>query len=141
MYTLEEIAALRREIEARGLEVHELWGMLTDEDLQQWCNGCGPQNAPEIVRRGLTGMLQRYRTAFVVHDIDYMFAAKEEADSRMKRNMLTIWAQDFGFWRYLSKPGLLNRIVVIPVTYQAVSICGKEAYLEAQNVGKGKMDG
>jgi hypothetical protein len=137
MYSLEEIAAMRQEIIARGLELPDMWCLLTDDDLAQWCNGCGPEKAPEIVRKGLTTCLYRYRVVFMIHDIDYMFSTKEEADARMRRNMLKIWKQDFGIWRYLSKPGLFNRFIVIPAVYSAVRFGGGNAYLKAQKAGGG----
>lgn len=137
MYTLEEIAALRQEIIARKLDTPELWGALTNEDLQKWCNGCGPERFPEFVRFGLSHLLGRYAAAFAIHDIDYMFAGKRDADSRMRSNMLKIWRKDFGIWRYLSKPGLLNRLIVIPLVWAMVSTAGDSAYREAQKEGGG----
>jgi hypothetical protein len=73
----------------------------------------------------------------MIHDIDYMFSTKAEADDRMRRNMLKIWKQDFGIWRYFSKPGIINRFIVIPAVYSAVKFGGESAYLEAQKAGGG----
>lgn len=136
MYTIAEIRKIREEIVSRELEAPDMWCIVTDSDLQQFCNGCGPEDAPDIIRKGLTGFLKRYQAAFVIHDIDYMFSQKDEADSRMRRNMIKIWKQDFQFWRYFSKPGLLNRFIVIPAVYSAVKLGGTDAYKKAQRRGQ-----
>ena len=135
-YNLEQIHALRGQVEFYGLEVPEGFWRLNLKQLRAWCNGCGPERWSEIKRKALTAALARYEAAFMVHDVAYSLGkSQERADKMLLRNMRKIFRRDYGFFWWLSKAGWLERITVIPAVYAAVRFGGEDAFTEAQKGG------
>ena len=132
-YTISQIDALRRQVEAYGLEVPDGFWRLSIRQLQVFCNGAGPERWSELKRKALTAALSRYETAFMVHDVCYEIGiTQKDADAMMLRNMRKIFRRDYGFFWWLSKAAWLERLTVIPVVYAAVRFGGEDAYTEAQ---------
>lgn len=135
-YTDEEIAAIRLTAQHYGLEASERFFTQPTETLKLSLNGCGPARWSNSKRKALTDALKRYETCFAVHDDDYSaphIVSRKDADKRLKRNMLKVWKKDFGFWRWFSRAGRIERLVIIPTIYNTVMIGGAEAW-EAQGV-------
>ena len=132
-YTLEQIHALRGQVEIYCLEVPAGFWRLKLKQLQVWCNGAGPERWSEIKRKALTAALCRYEAAFMLHDAAYSLGMlQEDADKQLLHNMRKIFRKDYGFFWWISKAGWLERFTVIPAVYAAVRFGGDDAYEEAQ---------
>ena len=75
MYTLEEIAALRKKCDELKLEGREKLSRYTDEELQVICNGIGPAGLPSFLRRTLNKLHPALEPAALIHDVEF-----EESD-------------------------------------------------------------
>ena len=134
-YTAKQINELRTSCQHYKLDAPmEFWTKTADE-LKLACNGAGPDRWSEIKRRALTGALKQYEPAFAIHDVEYEYHIGNQkiADKRLLRNMRRIWRKDFGMFRWLSLPALIERFKVIPFVYAAVALAGGQAWKEAKN--------
>lgn len=75
MYTLEEIAALRRKCNQLHLKGAEKLSRYTNEELQVICNGIGPESFPKGMRKFVTTIHPTLEPAAMIHDVEY-----EESD-------------------------------------------------------------
>ena len=131
-YTAKEINEIRASCQHYKLDAPiEFWTMVADK-LKYVCNGAGPDRWSEVKRRALTSALKLYEPAFAIHDVEYEYqiGTQRKSDKRLKRNMLKIWRKNFGFWRWFSRAGRIERLVVIPTVYAAVAIGGGQAWKE-----------
>lgn len=71
MYTLEEIAVLRRKCNELKLVGREVLDRYTDQDLQLICNGIGPDAFPQGVREFVTGIHPTLECCAFIHDVDF----------------------------------------------------------------------
>ena len=132
-YSIEQIAALRQQVEALALDVPDGFYSLTLRKLQKFCNGCGAEYFPAIVRDALSAYSERYAPAFMAHDTDYEFGTdRATADRRMLKNMWKIFRHHFGFWWFANKSAILELFLIIIPAYLAVRIGGGKAHAEAQ---------
>ena len=130
-YSVEDIYRLRITAQHYGLDASERFFTANPELLRLSLNGCGPAYWNNDKRKSLTDALKRYEATFAVHDDDYSpphLITRKQADKRLKRNMLKVWKKDFGFWRWFSRAGRIERLVIIPTIYNAVVLGGKEAW-------------
>lgn len=133
LYTIDDINRLREAAKHYKLNASARFWQYQTAELQKRCNGAGPARWSEDKRRALTSALRRYEAAFAIHDDDYTaphLLTQAEADKRLKANMIKIWRRDFGVWRWFSRAGRAERLVVIPAVYTAVAIGGGEAHGE-----------
>lgn len=131
-YTSVEINQLRTSCQHYKLEAPiEFWTKTADE-LKYVCNGAGPDRWSEIKRRALTKALKIYEPSFAIHDVEYEYkiGTQKISDKRLKKNMVKIWRKNFGFWRWFSRAGRIERLVIIPAVYAAVAIGGGQAWEE-----------
>lgn len=132
-YTIQRVDALRRQVEALGLEVPEGFYRLPLPALQKFCNGCGPERWNKHIRKISTAALSRYEAAFFVHDVCYeLMKDRSGADKMLLRNMKLIFRRDFGPFWWLTKTGWIERVGAIPFVYGMVAFGGEKAYEEAQ---------
>ena len=132
-YTAHEINELRSAAQFYNLEAPaEYWRIVADE-LKYICNGAGPDRWSELKRRALTSALKIYEPAFAIHDVEYEYriGTQQKSDKRLKKNMIKIWRKNFGLWRWFSRAGRIERLVVIPTVYTAVAIGGGQAWEDA----------
>ena len=130
-YTDYEIEKLR--LDARHYNLDASDRFFTDSlcSMKMKLNGCGPARWSDTKRKALTDALKRYEVCYAVHDDDYSaphIVSRKQADKRLKRNMLKVWKKDFGFWRWFSRAGRIERLVIIPTIYNTVVLGGKEAW-------------
>lgn len=71
MYTLKEIARLRKEIEALNLEGAKSLKKYKNKDLQKICNGIGPEAFPFGIRECLTKIHPALELCAFIHDVEY----------------------------------------------------------------------
>lgn len=131
-YTAKEINELRTSCQHYKLDAPiEFWTKTADE-LKYACNGAGPDRWSAIKRRALTQALKPYEAAFAIHDVEYEYhiGTQRKSDRRLRKNMLKIWRKNFGFWRWFSRAGRVERLVIIPAVFVAVAIGGGEAWKE-----------
>ena len=136
LYSIEEIEQLRLAAKHYNLDASERFFSADPELLRLSLNGCGPARWSTNKRKALTEALKRYEATFAVHDDDYSpphLMTRKQADKRLKRNMIKVWKKDFGFWRWFSYAGLIERFFVIRTIYNVVMLGGKEAW-EAMEV-------
>lgn len=134
-YTAKQINEIRTSCQHYNLDAPiEFWTKTADE-LKYVCNGAGPDRWSEVKRRALTGALKQYEPAFAIHDVEYEYhiGTQRKSDKRLKRNMLKIWRKNFGIWRWFSRAGRIERLVIIPTVYAAVAIGGGQAWEDAAN--------
>ena len=132
-YTAHEINHLRTAAQYYKLDAPaEFWHKVADE-LKYVCNGAGPDRWSEIKRRAMTAALKPYESAFAIHDVEYEYriGTQRISDKRLRKNMLKIWRKNFGFWRWFSRAGRVERLVIIPAVYAAVAIGGGQAWEDA----------
>lgn len=124
LYTEYDIVYLKREIRAYSLQIDPDFWKVPNTELARICNGIGPENMSEILRKILTTIYHRYQAAGVAHDYDYekKKISKTEADTRFYNNMLRIWEQFYG-WRRFLPSGLKERFLI------------RSAYLAVKNFG------
>lgn len=135
IYTEKDIIHLRASARHYKLTApDEFWSKSTFV-LCDVCNGAGPERWSEDKRKALTEALSIYETAFAIHDVDYRYhvTTQKAADKRLYKNMIKIWRKNFGIWRWLSKAGRIERLVVIPAIYAAVILGGNQAWEESEN--------
>lgn len=136
-YTIEQIAAIRRQVEAYGLEVPDGFYGIGLRKLQKFFNGCGAEYFPRIVRSGLSAYTDRYAPDFMVHDVDYEIGTdKAVADRRMLKNMWRVFRHHFGFWWFVNKSALFELFLIIVPSYIAVRLGGNKAYDDSRKVGE-----
>lgn len=136
LYSIEDIEQLRLAAKHYNLDASERFFTANPELLRLSLNGCGPARWSVSKRKALTDALKRYEATFAVHDDDYSpphIMTRKQADKRLKRNMIKVWKKDFGFWRWFSYAGLIERFFVIRTIYNVVMLGGKEAW-EAMEV-------
>lgn len=129
-YTAKEINELRSAAQFYKLDAPtEFWRRVASE-LKYVCNGAGPDRWSELKRRALTDALKMYEPAFAIHDVEYEYrlGTQRKSDRRLKKNMIKIWRKNFGLWRWFSRAGRIERLVVIPTVYAAVAIGGGQAW-------------
>ena len=94
MYTLEEIKALQQKCETLELEGVEVLKRFNHSELQVHCNGIGPANFPDGVRKIFSAMHPSLEPAAFIHDAEWSgtecsrehFSA---ANERFRRNGIT----------------------------------------------------
>lgn len=134
-YTAKQINELRTSCQHYKLDAPiEFWTKVADE-LKLACNGAGPDRWSEVKRKALTEALKPYEPAFAIHDVEYEYhiGTQKKSDKRLKKNMVKIWRKNFGFWRWFSRAGRVERLIVIPTVYAAVALAGGQAWKEAKN--------
>ena len=134
-YSAKQINQLRTAAQHYKLTAPFTFWTKTADELKFVCNGAGPDRWSELKRRALTCALKPYEPAFAIHDVEYEYriGSQKISDRRLKKNMVRIWRKNFGFWRWFSRAGRIERLVVIPTVYAAVAIGGGQAW---EDVGK-----
>ena len=114
-YTSKQINELRASAQHFKLDAPEEFWETPASVLNKVCNGAGPDRWTELKRKALTSALKLYEPAFAIHDVEYEYqlGTQKKADKRMKKNMVKIWRKSFGIWRWFSKAGRIERLVVI----------------------------
>lgn len=133
-YRAIEINQLRTAAQHYKLDAPMVFWTKTADELKYVCNGAGPDRWGEIKRQALTKALKLYESAFAIHDVEYEYRIGTQAlsDKRLKKNMIKIWRKNFGIWRWLSRAGRIERLVVIPAIYAAVAIGGGQAWEDSE---------
>lgn len=134
-YTAKEINELRTSCQHYKLEAPAVFWTKTAVELQEVCNGAGPDRWNNLGRKIATAALKQYAPAFAIHDVEYEYniGTQKESDIRLYKNMVRIWKRDFGMLRWLSIPALIERFKVIPFIYAAVAVGGSPAWEDAKN--------
>lgn len=134
-YTAKEVNQLRTACQHYKLDAPTVFWTKTANELKQVCNGAGPERWDELKRKALTDALKPYEPAFAIHDVEYEYKPNTQrvADKRLKKNMVRIWRKNFGLWRWLSKAGRIERLIIIPTVYTAVVLGGGNAWEDAAN--------
>lgn len=91
MYTLEEIAALRKKCLALKLDNAEIILKYTNEELQNICNGIGPEAFPDAIRAFVSNINPTLQPAAFIHDVEWYESTGEvedfsESNSRLRQN-------------------------------------------------------
>lgn len=91
MYTLEEIAALRKKCIELGLENVEILEKYTDRQLQKICNGIGPELLPDVLRELISKMRPTLQPVAFIHDVEWYESDGEhftfsESNARFRTN-------------------------------------------------------
>lgn len=133
-YTAKEINQLRTTAQYFKLDAPQEFWEKTATTLKKYCNGAGPERWDDLKRKALTSALKSYEAAFAIHDVDYEYkvVTQKQADKRLKKNMVKIWRKNFGIWRWFSKAGRVERLIVIPSVYAAVALAGSQAWKESE---------
>lgn len=106
VYPIEEIRAIRKEIELYGLDAPQSLWLAPEDEVQQVYNGCGPDRWPGAMRWIATKIVHHFRAAIAIHDWEYEYSDKSQAgfdaaNARFLSNMrLTVdglysWLTDF----------------------------------------------
>ena len=134
MYTTSDIITLRNSARHYNLTAGREFWFSTAIALTKICNGIGAESWSIEKRKALTNALSRYEVAAAIHDCRYEFhdCTKEQADKEFLDNMYKIWKKDFGWRRYLTVSGWMERRI-IRTCYYAVVFGGQEAW---ENGGK-----
>lgn len=132
-YSALEINRLRSAAQFYGLDAPVVFWTLVADELKYICNGAGPDRWSDGKRTALTAALKIYEPAFAIHDVEYEYriGSQRKSDERLKKNMVKIWRKNFGLWRWFSRAGRIERLVVIPAVYAAVAIGGGQAWEDA----------
>ena len=130
-YTAEEMADLQ--IAARFYKLDaKVFLTMPPEFLVKVCNGIGSERFSKIKREAMTLAFKRYEVCAAIHDLDYFLqVGQKKADKRLYDNMLKVWKKDFGIFRFFRPSARVEKRVIIPAFYLAVSIAGSSAYTEA----------
>lgn len=134
-YTAQEINALRSAAQFYKLHAPvSFWSKPADE-LKYACNGAGPDRWREINRRALTQALKPYEAAFAIHDVEYEYkiGSQRASDKNLRKNMIRIWARNFGLWRWFCIAAWIERFKVIPFVFLAVTLRGGQAWKESSD--------
>ena len=134
-YSAKKINELRGAAQFYKLDAPaEFWTKTADE-LKYACNGAGPERWSDLKREALTHALIAYEPAFAIHDVEYEWHIGDQrtADKRLKHNMVKIWRKNYGIFRWFTRYGRIERLVVIPAIYAAVAIAGSRAWEDAAN--------
>lgn len=109
MYSLEEVAALRRKCHKLQLEKADILDGYMDEELQLICNGIGPDAFPFILRKSVTTIHPTLEPVAFIHDVEFWESdgTKESftaANDRFKTNGYICAKAEYGWYnpmRYL----------------------------------------
>lgn len=109
MYTLAEIARLRAQCLELRLEGSDLLELYTNEQLQEICNGIGPEFFPSRLRAAVSALHPTLEPAAFLHDIKYersdgSWSGFTSANSEFLRNGIRLADASFGWYnprRYL----------------------------------------
>lgn len=134
-YTSKQINELRTAAQFYKLDAPKEFWNKTATELKRCCNGAGAECWRDSKRYALTSALKLYEAPIMVHDVDYEYQSvtKQQADKRLKDNMLKVWRKHYGFWRWFKRSARVERIIVIPAVYAAVVLGGDSAWKETKS--------
>lgn len=129
-YTENEINELKAAALYYKLDAPQAFWWGEAEKLMDYCNGIGPEAWEEGKRRALTWALKRYEVCAAIHDVAYevQTGSRALADEQMKKNMIKVWAKDFGIFRWLKPSARIERRIVIPAVYGILLHQGQSAW-------------
>lgn len=129
MFTIDEITRLRSEIHFYQLQAPYRLQEMTDTELQQVCNGVGPDRYPKWVRKALNALAGPYTVISVPHDVRYHYhiGTQETADSEFYSNGLKIHKHRWGWRRWIS-PAAWREKALIKAAYIALYNFGDAAW-------------
>lgn len=142
MYTLTEIAALRKRCNDLKLQGREVLDKYTDEELQLICNGIGPDAFPSGIRKFVTAIHPTLECSAFIHDVEWWesigtwehFTASND---RYAINSIILAKAEYTWYNPL-------RYIVIAQGYRHARTCqlfGWEAYLSCYDKGGGNEFG
>ena len=142
MYTLEQIAALRKRCNDLQLLGREVLEKYTDEELQVICNGIGPDAFPAGVRKFVTSIHPTLECCAFIHDVEWYEATgtKEHftaSNDRYAQNGIILAKAEYAWCNPV-------RYIVIAQGYRharTCQLCGWEAYLSCYEQGGGNACG
>lgn len=138
MYTLPEIHNIRAEARSYNLSAPAVFWVRGAFELQQICNGCGPEFFPSWARELSDFVFRRYKPAVAIHDYRFECSDGTEfsrcaADMEFYQNCLIIWRRKFGWSRWLNPIALWERRK-IKLAYKALyygsNIAWGDAYMK-----------
>lgn len=122
MYKISEIDRLKRIVEYYGLEVPSGFYALSLRKLQKICNGCGPEVWSEDKRKALTGAFAEYECCILVHDVcQALHMPQRLADKLLWINLLKIWEDTFGVFRWFNPAAWRERFKVLPCLFEILT--------------------
>lgn len=133
-----ELDELRDEALECGLEHADRLAEYTLEELEQICNGIGPEFFPDELRKFIDSMTPTLRAAAMVHDLDFFMGAGTYSDfsaanRRLEKNGCIAAAEKYAFY----DP---RRYIVQATARKFAELCQKfgwKAYLAAIEQRKG----
>lgn len=129
LYTEEDIARFRAEIEFYGLSAPAVLAQLSDFELTRICNGWGPDDCPRNIRRILTAIAGCYAVLAVPHDVRFKFkiGTRQAADLEFYQNGIKIWKKRWG-WKRFIKFEALKEFIRLRGVYRALQLFSKNAW-------------
>lgn len=129
-YTENEINELKAAALYYKLDAPQAFWWGETGQLMDWCNGIGSEDMSDKQREALTWALKRYEVCAAIHDVAYevQTGSRAIADKQMEKNMLKVWAKDFGIFRWLKPSARIERRVVIPAVYEILKRQGQKAW-------------
>ena len=71
MYTLDQVRAMRREVNRLGLAGRDVLDKYRDAELRKLCNGVGPDFFPEWARELVTDLRPEAELPAFIHDVEW----------------------------------------------------------------------
>ncbi|MDD5729216.1 MAG: hypothetical protein PHV59_11700, partial [Victivallales bacterium] len=127
------VMILRDSVIENELEYQEGFLLCPLSSLEIIYNGCGPDWMPDFIRDELSGYLEFFEPAFLIHDYDFNYSDKTRksfnaANRRLYDNCKKLTANNYNWWfEPLSKA---RRYLQAKVIYRACQNFGWSAWID-----------
>ena len=129
MWTEEDIKRFLELIEFYQLEYPVEMNQMSIFELRSICNGIGPDNWPDELRKISTMLFGPYAVLHVPHDVRFekKIGTREQADREFYDNGIRIWKIRWGAWRYFSWQAI-KEWLTLRAAYKLLSQFSKKAW-------------
>lgn len=107
MYTEEDVIAMQKQAKELKLKYPECFIVMAPDELKKIANGYGPERWSKALRKIVTWIFRNYPAPAAIHDVRYEFSDGREltrhaADAEFAANLILVWQNRYGFFRYIS---------------------------------------
>ena len=105
MYNAQQAAAMQQEAVKLNLKYPAIFLTMKPSVLAGIANGYGPDRWPRNMRKVLSWFFRHYPVPAAIHDVRYEYSdghdlSRRAADAEFAANLLLVWQQRYGIWRF-----------------------------------------
>ena len=113
------IKQLMQQVMDLDLDIPSAYIALTEDDARGRYNGVGPQDWSDKKRKALTEAFREYECCVFIHDICQSLKINADlSDSLLWSNLLKVWANKYGMFRWFKLSAWVERFKILPLLYK-----------------------